>query len=379
MINISEPHVDSQELNNLKKIFKSKNFTDAYFQSKAETKISNIIKRKVFLTQSCSSALEIASILLDLKKNDEVLVPSYTFTSTANAIIMRNAKPIFVEIEKNNLCIDLNDLEKKITKKTKAIYVVHYGGNCCDLNRLLKIKRKYNLYLVEDAAHAFLAKYKNKFLGTFGDISTFSFHETKNLNGGQCGALVINNKKFLNKIDIILDKGTDRKRFVNKKKRFLLKSKKYYSWKGYGSEYRASELSAAVLCAQLNKIKIIQSVRKKVFDKYEYFFQNLNSKNFITLKNNIHLKSSFHLYVLIFNKVSEANKFKQYMKKKNIGATIHYVPLHSSSYGKLISTYKKLPITEDIFLKVVRLPLHANLKNHDIIRIFAALKNYFKK
>ena len=149
--------------------------------------------------------------MLDLKKNDEVLVPSYTFTSTANAIIMRNAKPIFVEIEKNNLCIDLNDLEKKITKKTKAIYVVHYGGNCCDLNRLLKIKRKYNLYLVEDAAHAFLAKYKNKFLGTFGDISTFSFHETKNLNGGQCGALVINNKKFLNKIDIILDKGTDRK------------------------------------------------------------------------------------------------------------------------------------------------------------------------
>ena len=172
------------------------------------------------------------------------------------------------------------------------------------------------MYLVEDAAHAFLAKYKNKFLGTFGDISTFSFHETKNLNGGQCGALVINNKKFLNKIDIILDKGTDRKRFVNKKKRFLLKSKKYYSWKGFGSEYRASELSAAVLCAQLNKIKFIQSVRKKVFDKYEYFFQNLNSKNFITLKNNIHLKSSFHLYVLIFNKVSEANKFKKYMKKK---------------------------------------------------------------
>ena len=379
MINISEPITDYLELRNIKKILKSKNFTDAHFQKICENKISKIIKQKVYLTQSCSHALEISAILLNLKKGDEVLLPSYTFTSTANAVVHRNATPVFVDINKENLCMDLDDLEKKINKKTKAIFIVHYGGNSCDIDKLLNIKRKYNIPIVEDAAHAFLSKYKNKYLGTIGDIGTFSFHETKNFNGGQCGAITIKNKKFLNKINLILDKGTDRKNLVNSKKRFLIKTKKYYSWKSLGSEYRASELSAALLDAQLEKISKIQSIRKKLFLMYKNFFDKLRNKNFYILKIHKNIKNSYHLFNLVFFKKKDAEHFKNFMKKKNIASTFHYVPLHNSTFGKKISNYKKLPITESIFLKVVRLPLHSNIKKRDINKIFTVLKTYFLK
>ena len=377
MINISEPYIDNLELKNIKKVLSSRNFTDGFFQNNCEKLISKIIKKKVFLTQSCSSALEIAAILINLKKNDEVLIPSYTFSSTANAIVHRGARPVFVDIDKKNLSIDLNDLEKKITKKTKAIFVVHYAGNCCDLDLLIKIKNKHKLFLVEDAAHAFLSKYKNQYLGTFGDIGTFSFYETKDFNGGQCGALVLNNKKFISKVNIILDKGTDRKKFLDFSNRFLLKSKKFYSWKGLGSEYRASELSSALLFSQFQKIKKIQKKRESVYSRYIDFFSACNSKEFSLIEKNKFLSSSYHLFLLIFKKTKLANKFKNFMRSKGIAATIHYVPLHSSSFGRTITPYKKLKMTEKLYKNIVRLPLHSNLSKNNIKVIFKALKKYF--
>jgi len=377
MISISEPYIDNLEIKYLKKVLSKKNFTDNFFQRSCENLISKIIKKNVFLTQSCSDALEISAILLNLKKGDEVLLPSYTFSSTANAIVHRSAKPVFVDVNKETLCIDLDDLEKKITKKTKAIYVVHYGGNSCDIAKLLKIKKKYNLYLVEDAAHAFLAKYKNNYLGTIGDIGTYSFHETKNFNGGQCGAIVVNNRKFLKKIDIILDKGTDRKKVVDVKKRFLARGKKFYSWKNLGSEYRASELSSAILYAQLKKIKKLQKVRKTIYFKYKKFFDQASNEKCYQININKFIKISYHLFCLVFSTIKEANKFKSFMIKNKVAATFHYVPLHNSTFGKKISTYKKLPVTEDIYLKVVRLPLHSNLNNNLSNKIFKNLKLYF--
>jgi len=379
MISISRPYIDNLEIRYLKQVLNKKIFTDGFFQRSCENLISRIIKKKVFLTQSCSDALEISAILLDLKKGDEVLVPSYTFTSTANAIVHRSAKPIFVDVNKETLCMDIDDLEKKITKRTKAIYLVHYGGNSCDIEKLLKIKKKYNIYLVEDAAHAFLSKYKKKHLGTIGDIGTFSFHETKNFNGAQCGAIVVNNKKFLKKVDIILDKGTDRKNVVDFRKGFLAKSKKFYSWKNLGSEYRASELSSAILFAQLKKIKKLQKVRKKIYFKYKFFFDKIDRSKCYQLKINKSIEISYHLFCVIFSSENEANKFKNFMIKNKIAATFHYVPLHSSTFGRKISRYRKLPVTEDIYLKVVRLPLHSNLDNKLSNKILKILNLYFKK
>jgi len=377
MINLTEPSTDILEINYIKKVLRNNNFTDGLFQNKAEKIISNLIKKKVYLTQSCSDALEVASIVIDLKKGDEVLLPSYTFSSTANAIVLRGAKPVFVDIDKNNLCIDLKDLERKITKKTKAIFVVHYAGNCCDMDLLLRIKKKNKLYLVEDAAHAFLSKYKNKYLGTFGDIGTYSFHETKNINGGQCGALVVNNPNFFSKIDIILDKGTDRKKYANIKNRFLIKTKKFYSWKGIGSEYRASEISSALVCAQLEKVNKLQSIRKKIYFKYLNFFNKIKCNNLRIISINKYLENSYHLFLLIFNEEKQAEIFKKKMRLKKVAEAFHYIPLHSSTYGRFVTKYKVLPVTESIFLKVVRLPLHSNLKNKDIKIIFGALEEIF--
>ena len=198
MIHISEPSFDKKEENLIIKIIKSKRLVDGYFQQKAEKTIKKILDVKyIALTQSCSDALEVAAILINLKPGDEVLMPSYTFSSTANAVVLRGSKPVFVDINYDDLNINLDDLEKKITKKTKAIFVVHYAGISCDMDRLIQIKKKYKLLLVEDAAHAFLSRYRNKFLGKFGEISAFSFHATKNFAAGQCGAIVINKKKFI--------------------------------------------------------------------------------------------------------------------------------------------------------------------------------------
>ena len=215
MIHLTKPSINNYAIQNVLKVLKSKKFADGEFQSKAEALISKKIKSKfVALTQSCTDALEMASIIINLQKGDEVIMPSFTFTSTANAVVMRGAKPRFVDVCPDTLCIDPLKIEKQINKKTKAIYVVDYGGLCCDMDKILKLKRKYSLYIVEDAAHSFLTKYKNRYTGTIGDIGTFSFHETKNIVGGQGGAISINNKAFIRRANYLLDKGTNRRALI---------------------------------------------------------------------------------------------------------------------------------------------------------------------
>ena len=256
----NKPLINPEAKKNILDVLKRKNFTDGFYQKECETFIKKRINsHSIQLTHSCSSALEIATMLIDLKKGDEVIIPSYTFTSTANCIIMRGAKPVFVDIKLNDLNIDAKEIEKKINKKTKAIIIVHYAGIACDMSEILRIKKRYNLFVIEDAAHAFTGKYKNLYLGTIGDFGAFSFHETKNLIAGQGGALSINNKKFVNRAKLILDKGTDRSIIKNKNK------KKYYSWKDIGSEYRAPELTSALLFSQLNNSKVIQKKKKNIF------------------------------------------------------------------------------------------------------------------
>ena len=226
MVPISKPSIDKLDFKFLKQALKSKILTDGFFQQKTEKVIRKYIKSKfIALTHSCTAALEISAILINLKKDDEVIMPSYGFVSIANAVLLRGAKPIFVEINPYDLNISYEDIKKKTTKKTKAIYVIHYAGNSCDVEKISNYAKKNKIILVEDAAHAFLGKFKKKFLGTFGDIGVFSFHETKNITGGQAGCISINNSKFIKRTNFILDKGTNRRNFINnyKKKLYHLK------------------------------------------------------------------------------------------------------------------------------------------------------------
>jgi len=368
-IAFNKPLITKYEKLFVNKVFQNQKFTDGEFQKKCENFIKNKIKSNcVELTQSCSSALEIAMLLINLKVGDEVIMPSYTFTSTANAVLLRGAKPVFVDINYQDINLNYELVRNKINKKTKAIIVVHYAGIACDMNEYIKLKKKHKLYLIEDSAHGFLGKYKNKFLGTIGDFGAFSFHETKNFIGGQCGALSINNLKFKNAAKIILDKGTDRSLISNKKK--------YYSWKGIGSEYRATELSSALLYGQLRNNRLIQIKRQKIWRKYYNFFSKINGKKFDLLNDKYKdKKSAYHVFAIIFDSLKIRNKFILNMKKEGISCYFHYYPLHMSMFGKKISNIR-LPVTEKIYNGLVRLPLYPTLTNTELNHIMLIAKKY---
>jgi dTDP-4-amino-4,6-dideoxygalactose transaminase len=372
-INTTEPNIPIGANKYISQVFKNKKFTDGEFQKKCEDFIKKRIKANfVALTQNCTSALEISAILINIKEGDEVILPSFTFTSTANAFVLRGAKILFADIDLKNLCIDIKHVKKLISKKTKAVVVVHYGPYSCDLDELSLILKKKNIFLIEDAAHSFDSKYKKKYLGTWGDIGTFSFHETKNFNGGQCGALIINNKKLLHKINYILDKGTDRLDFYKK----INIKKSFYNWMYVGSEYRATELSAALLYSQFILINKINFTRRKLWNNY-YKLLNINSNNkFKILPISKYLDSSFHNFVILFFSKKLKLLFIRFMKKNNINCTTHYYPLHLSPYGRQISKFRALPNTSKLFNTLVRLPLYNGLKKNDQKKIIDCIKKF---
>ncbi len=378
MIPITRPSIDGSDFKFLKQALKSKILTDGFFQQKTEGFIKKQIKsRFIALTHSCTAALEISAILINLKKGDEVIMPSYGFVSIANAIVLRGAKPIFAEIDPLTLNISYKDIKKKISKKTKAIYVIHYAGNACEIDKISKLAKKNKIYLIEDAAHAFLAKFKDKFLGTIGDIGVFSFHETKNLVAGQGGCISVNNSSLLKRVNSILDKGTDRKKFLKNFKKKIIRSnnKKFYSWVDLGSEYRASELSSALLYSQMLKAKKIQKKREVIWNKFNKIIKDFKTKKFYLVKPIAESTSAYHLFVLIFKNQKLSLDFKNKMQKNNIAATFHYVPLHESIMGKKFNR-KKLPITENIYERVVRLPLFPDITKKEINKIEYNIKKF---
>jgi len=313
-----------------------------------------------------------------LKPGDEVILPSYGFVSIANAIVLRGAKPVFVEINTDDLNISYDDIIRKTTKKTKAIYIIHYAGNACEIEKISRYAKLKKIFLIEDAAHAFLGKYNNKFLGTFGDIGVFSFHETKNIVGGQAGCISINNSKLIKRTNYILDKGTNRRNFIKDYKKKIISSKnnkKFYSWVDLGSEYRAPELSSALLYSQLLKVKKIQNIRKKNWDIFRNLIDKLNTQKFYLIKGNNKSTSAYHILALVFKNIKLANKFKEFIQSKKIAATFHYVPLHKSKMGIKFCKYK-LPITENIYSKVVRLPLFSDMTQKEINKISLLIKTF---
>ncbi|MDC1224147.1 dTDP-4-amino-4,6-dideoxygalactose transaminase, partial [Pelagibacteraceae bacterium] len=379
MIPITKPFLDNNELIHIKKVLSSKILTDGYYQKKSESIIKSFIHSKfIGLTHSCTAALEISSILINLKKGDEVILPSYGFVSIANAIALRGAKPVFVEINSNDLNISFNDIKKNITKKTKAIYVIHYAGNSCEIEKISRFAKAKKIFLIEDAAHAFLGKYKNKFLGTFGDIGVFSFHETKNIVGGQAGCISVNNSKLIKRTNFILDKGTNRKNFITNYKKKIISAKyntRFYSWVDLGSEYRAPELSSALLFSQLMKIKKIQYLRKKNWNIFKKLINKLNTSKFYLIKPSLKATSTHHILGLIFKTTKLAREFKHSLQSQEVAATFHYVPLHKSKMGKTFCK-RKLPITENIYNRVVRLPLFSEMTKKEITKISLLIKNF---
>ena len=282
--------------------------TSIYIKKCEKLLIKNTGSLDCILMQSCTAALEACALLLDIKKNDEIIMPSYTFVSTANAFVLRGGKPIFVDILRDTCNIDPSKIEQAISEKTKAIVVVHYAGISAEINSILKIAKKYKLFVIEDAAQAIMSKYKGKPLGSIGDLATLSFHETKNIHCGEGGALLINNPKFIKRARIIRDKGTNRDLF-NKN---IVKK---YTWVDYGSSYGLNGIGAACLYSQLKLAKKITIQRMKIFNLYHKLLEQLELQNFIRRPFFFnHANPNGHIYCIIVNN-NNRDKLMNYLNK----------------------------------------------------------------
>lgn len=363
-----------ESISTLNKFLKKKNNLhgpDEYTQ-----KIKQLLNRKygfknIFLTNSCTSALEICSIVINFKNGDEVIMPSYTFITTGASFARTKAKIVYCDIEDKNLMPSFNDILKKITKRTKAIVIIHYQGFCVDyLEKLKKLCNRKGIILIEDAAQALGSKYKNKYLGKFGDFACFSFHHTKNIHSGIGGCLVVNNPTFYKKSIFAYDKGSDRS--LQQKKIV-----KWYSWVSLGSSFLMSELHAAYLYPQLKSYNSIIFKRKNIYEEYlkELDFKN---ENFYLVKNFTCNEFNYHGLVLVLKNLNY-EKFIDYLKKFNIYAFIGYIPLHVSPYGKkYLKRNQKIKVTNKIFDRIVRLPIHTDLNIKDIRYVSNKVKEFFK-
>jgi len=329
---------------------------------------------ETLLTPSCTHALEMCAILLDIKDGDEVIMPSYTFVSTATAFALRGAKIVFVDIHPDTMNIDETKIEAAITSKTKAIVVVHYAGVACEMDTIINIANQYNLFVIEDAAQGMMSSYKGKALGTIGHLGTFSFHETKNYtSGGEGGLLIINDKSFIQRAEIIREKGTNRSSFF----RGMIDK---YSWVDIGSSYLMNEISAAYLFAQLNKATLINEDRLNSWHRYYNAFRSLVSKGYITLPYiPSYAKHNAHMFYLKVSGLEERNRLISYLKDNGIVAVFHYIPLHSSLAGKKFGTFHN----KDVFTtieseKLIRLPLYFGLSNTDIDYIIKVVYEFFE-
>jgi dTDP-4-amino-4,6-dideoxygalactose transaminase len=312
----------------------------------------NLNANKVLLTNSATDALEMAALLLNIRPGDEIIMPSYTFSSSANAFVLRGAIPVFVDVEPNTMNIDPNNIESAITENTKAVLVVHYAGISCELEVILQICKKYNLRLIEDAAQGLMSKYNDKYLGTFGDLACISFHATKNVVSGEGGALIINDFELVERAKILLEKGTNRDQFVNGQV-------DKYTWVDVGSSYLPSEITAAYLRSQLEKSSEITEYRLNNWNYYMDEFTNYGHDLGIqTIKPPKGSQHNAHIFFLILRSELNRTTFIKEMASNEISCNSHYVPLHSSIAGKKFGGVGSQMLVTDTFAsRLVRLPM----------------------
>ena len=346
---------------------------DGEFTKKCNAWLENKFNaKKVLLTTSGTTALEMAAILCNVQPGDEVILPSYTFCSTADAFVQRGAKLVFVDVRPDTMNIDEKLIEKAITPKTKVIVAVHYAGVACEMDTIMDIAKRHNLKVVEDAAQAVMSKYKGRYCGTIGDFGCYSFHETKNYSMGEGGAIVINDEKYIEQAEIIREKGTNRSKFwrgeIDK-----------YTWVDYGSSYLPSELNAAYLLPQLEMAEEINEARMKVWNRYYEAFKDLRDKIELPVvpEDCVH---NAHMFYIKCKDLEERTKFISYMKENGIGCVFHYIPLHSSPAGVRFGRF----FEEDVYTtkeseRLVRLPLWYGLTEEDQMKVIEAVKEFFGK
>lgn len=348
---------------------------DGYFSKLCHTFLQDYLHaNKILLTHSCSSALEMAAILCDFSPGDEVILPSYTFVSTANAFILRSGcVPKFVDIRQDTLNLDENLIESAITPRTKAIVPVHYAGVSCEMGKIMQIAKKYGLRVIEDAAQGINAKYKDQYLGTIGDLGCYSFHETKNLISGEGGALAVNDANLYSRAEIIREKGTNRSQF------FRGMTDKY-TWVDVGSSFLPSELTAAFLYAQLEEIEKITKKRMAIWNLYRERLFPLEQKGILrTPFIPEYSTHNAHMFYLILDSLETRTKLISYLKEKEIMAVFHYVPLHSSPAGQRFSGNPnvELPVTDMISSCLVRLPFYYSQTEDEVHTVCDCINNFF--
>jgi dTDP-4-amino-4,6-dideoxygalactose transaminase len=329
--------------------------------------------RKVLLTHSCTAALEMSAILADIKSGDEIIMPSYTFVSTASSFVLRGGVPVFVDIRPDTLNINENLIEAAITSRTRAILPVHYAGISCEMDTIMNIAGKHNLFVIEDAAQGIMSTYKGHQLGSIGHLGACSFHETKNIISGEGGALFVNNEKFIERAEIIREKGTNRSKFfrgqVDK-----------YTWVDVGSSYLPSDIIAAFLYAQMENAVQIIAKRNQIYSLYIEDLRPLTEKGYIQLPfTHSDYCSNGHIFYIITRSLKERMELAQFLLEKGILAVFHYVPLHSSPAGKLYGRASgTLSVTERVSECLLRLPLYHEMKNEDIHYITENIKKFYK-
>ncbi|MBT8309155.1 MAG: dTDP-4-amino-4,6-dideoxygalactose transaminase [Flavobacteriaceae bacterium] len=329
--------------------------------------------QKALLTTSCTDALEMAAILLNVEEGDEVIMPSYTFVSTANAFVLRGASIVFADSSQDSPNLDVSLIEELITSKTKAIVVVHYAGIACDMDPILELSRKHDLFIVEDAAQSIDSYYKGKALGSIGHLSTFSFHETKNVISGEGGLLGINDEYFNERSEIIWEKGTNRSAF------FRGEIDKY-GWVDIGSSFLPSEVIAAFLYAQLEQLKVIQEKRKKIWNRYQELLGPLEEKGFLNLpKIPEYATNNAHMFYILLSSIEQRNALIEFLKNDGINAVFHYISLHGSPFYRDKHDGRDLPNADRYTNTLLRLPMYYELEISEVEFIVDSIKRFFNE
>jgi dTDP-4-amino-4,6-dideoxygalactose transaminase len=374
MIPFNRPFLTGRELSYIAEAHMNGQLAgDGIFTKRCQLWLEKTIgAKKALLTHSCTAALEMAAILCEIEPGDEVILPSYTFVSTANAFVLRGAKPVFVDIRADTLNIDETKIEAAITPKTKAIIPVHYAGVACEMDEIMEIAKRHNLFVIEDAAQGCLSKYKGRYLGTIGDIGCFSFHETKNIISGEGGAILINRREMIERAEIIREKGTDRSKFFRKE---IDK----YTWRDIGSSFLPGEIIAAFLWAQiesaediLNRRLLIWNYYHRRLQEYENFFQQPKIPS--------EVMHNAHMYYLINLTSTDREEILNSLGNSNIKSVFHYTPLHSSAYARRF--YEETPtleVTDFTASNLFRLPLWVGLTENQQDLVIKAIEKIIRR
>jgi len=372
-ISFNKPTLADQEIEYIREAIANGHISgDGPFGRKCEALLQEILGvPKVLLTTSCTDALEMSAVLLNIQPGHEVIVPSFTFVSTIGAFVLRGAHPVFIDVRPDTLNMDENLLERLLTPRTRAIVPVHYGGVGCEMDDILAIAERHGIPVVEDNAHGLFGKYRGRYLGTFGCLATQSFHETKNVTCGEGGALLINNAEHVDRAEIIREKGTDRSRFfrgqVDK-----------YSWVDLGSSHIPSDILAAFLYGQLEHWQEIQAKRQRVWLYYHDHLRHWAEARDVRLPIiPSHCEQAYHMFYLVLPSLEQRMAFISHLRARGAQSVFHYLPLHLSTMGRRFGGQEgDCPVTEDISDRLVRLPFHNDLAEADQARVVEAIHEF---